>query len=119
MRRNDIRCTNSNGTFYIFKRDDLIGIQNNQTVNEFHLLQNYPNPFNPFTNIMYTIVKQEFTTLKVYDILGKEIAVLVNEEKLPGRYQVTFNAANLASGVYFYTLTTGDFKETKKMVLVK
>ncbi|MFH0733431.1 MAG: T9SS type A sorting domain-containing protein [bacterium] len=92
---------------------------------EYQLLQNYPNPFNPSTVINYQVAEVGLVSLKVYDILGKEITTLVNEEKTPGAYQVTFNAktANnvkeLSSGVYFYTLKTGNFTETKKMILIR
>ncbi len=91
---------------------------------QFHLSQNYPNPFNPSTTIKYTIpdVASGFSlsvTLKVYDILGSEVANLVNEEKPAGSYQIEFDATNLPSGVYFYRLQAGSFVETKKMVLMK
>ena len=97
----------------------------------FKLHQNYPNPFNPSTTIKYTIPSviasatkhSQFVTLKVYDILGSEIATLVNEEKSPGTYEVEFTPAFgnrvLVSGIYFYKLTVGNFVETKKMVLMK
>jgi hypothetical protein len=91
----------------------------------FALSQNYPNPFNPSTTIKFTIPNVETTrqavsiTLKVYDILGREVATLVNGEKSPGTYEVKFNAGNLGSGMYFYQLKTGNFSETKKMLLLK
>jgi hypothetical protein len=87
--------------------------------NDFSLFQNYPNPFNPSTNIEFRIKDFGLVTLKVYDILGREIATLVNEEKNAGTYMVTFNASNLASGIYFYQLKAGSFIETKKMLLIK
>ena len=92
-----------------------------QTVisNEYSLIQNYPNPFNPVTNINYSIPKHGFVTLKIYDIMGKLISTLVNTEQLAGNYSVNFNADNLPSGIYYYTITSGDFTETKKMVLIK
>jgi hypothetical protein len=96
------------------------------------LYQNYPNPFNPSTNLQYAIGSQQFVTLKVYDVLGNEVATLVNEEKQPGVYIVEFNVAQvsrpeLSSGVYFYKLTAGNsstgsgqgFSETKKMILLR
>ncbi len=86
---------------------------------ELELLQNYPNPFNPTTNIQYAIGMRQFMTLKVYDVLGKEIATLINEEKSAGNYEVSFNASNLASGIYYYQLRAGEFVETKKMILLK
>ena len=85
----------------------------------FYLEQNYPNPFNPTTTIKYGIPERTFVELKVYDVLGKEIASLVNEEKPSGSYEVEFIANNLPSGIYFYTLSTGNFFSTKKMVLLK
>jgi hypothetical protein len=86
---------------------------------EFYLSQNYPNPFNPTTKIEFRIADFGFVTLKVYDILGNEIATLVNEEKAPGIYEVLFNAADMVSGVYIYSLKVGSFKQTKKMILMK
>ena len=90
---------------------------------KFSLEQNYPNPFNPSTNIQYAIASRQFVTLKVYDVLGKEVATLVNEEKVAGNYEVEFNSElsikNPASGVYFYQLKAGDFIETKKTILMK
>jgi hypothetical protein len=85
----------------------------------FELMQNYPNPFNPSTNIEFRIENFRFVSLKVYDILGNEVANLVNEEKDPGNYKISFNAARLSSGIYFYTLSAGNFVETKKMILLK
>ncbi len=102
-----------------------------QTVSEFELSQNYPNPFNPTTNITYVIpsviARSEATRqstelsvqLKVYDALGREVATLVNAKQTPGKYSVQFNASNLSSGVYFYTLRAGNFVQTKKMILMK
>ena len=85
----------------------------------FSLSQNYPNPFNPLTSIHYAIGKRQFVTLKVYDILGNEIATLVNDEKSAGNYEVNFNASNIPSGVYFYRLQAGSFAQTNKMILLK
>jgi hypothetical protein len=87
--------------------------------NSFNLAQNYPNPFNPITTIQYSILQRSNVTLKVYDILGNEIAELVNEEKGIGVYSVTFDASNLASGIYLYKIQAGSFVETKKMILLK
>jgi photosystem II stability/assembly factor-like uncharacterized protein len=86
---------------------------------QFALEQNYPNPFNPSTTIRYSIPTSEFVTLKVYDVLGNEVATLVNEEKPAGSYEVNFNAAELSSGIYFYTLQSGSFTQTKKLILMK
>jgi len=86
---------------------------------EYKLSQNYPNPFNPTTMIEYSILNHEFVNLKVYDILGREVATLVNEVKSPGTYSVRFDASNLSSGVYIYRLQTDSFTSTKKMILQK
>ena len=85
----------------------------------FSLEQNYPNPFNPVTAIKYTVPKQNLVKLVVYDIIGREVVTLVNEVKQPGNYSVSFDASNLASGVYFYRMAAGDFTDVKKMVLIK
>lgn len=85
----------------------------------FSLSQNYPNPFNPETKIRYSLPKQTFVNLKVYDLLGKEVMTLVNGEKPAGSYDVSFNGINLSSGVYFYKMETPDFTEIKRMVLIK
>ncbi|MCZ2269979.1 MAG: T9SS type A sorting domain-containing protein [Ignavibacteriales bacterium] len=95
-----------------------------QLPTEFALLQNYPNPFNPSTNIQYAIANRQFVQLKVYDVLGNEIATLVNEEKSSGTYEIEFSVGAsqrlaLTSGVYFYQLKAGNFLETKKMVFLK
>jgi hypothetical protein len=86
---------------------------------KFVLYQNYPNPFNPSTIINYSIPKASFVTLKIYDVLGKEIATLVNEIKSAGNYSVSFNGSNLPSGVYFYRMQLGSFVSTKKLLLLK
>jgi len=92
---------------------------NNIVISDFVLLQNYPNPLNPSTKIQYQIPEINFVTLMVYDVLGNEIATLVNEEKPPGSYKVEFNAEGLTSGIYFYQLSAGNFIKTKKMILLK
>jgi hypothetical protein len=86
---------------------------------EFALEQNYPNPFNPSTKIKYSIPQSSNVVIKVFDILGNEIETLVNEEKPAGTYEITWNATNLPSGVYFYQLKAGDFVQTNKMILLK
>jgi hypothetical protein len=103
-----------------------VGVDNDETqiVSEFKLEQNYPNPFNPNTVISYQLPVTSNVTLKVYDILGNEIATLVNEEKQPGTYEVEFNVGtsrnlSLTSGIYFYQLKAGSFIQTKKMVYLK
>jgi hypothetical protein len=85
----------------------------------FHLSQNFPNPFNPITTIRYQVPETGKVTLKLYDVLGNEIATLVNEEKSFGKYEITFFAGSLPSGAYFYQLKTNEFVETKKMILMK
>lgn len=99
----------------------VIGIQpvSTEVPAAYKLTQNYPNPFNPTTKINFSIVKAGFVSLKVFDLTGREVAILVNENVTNGTYSVDFNAANLTSGIYFYTLRTSDFSETKKMMLVK
>ena len=81
--------------------------------------QNYPNPFNPSTSIQFKIPENSFVTLKVYNVLGKEVATLLNEEKNAGSYEVTFNATEFSSGIYFYKIEADNFVETKKMILMK
>ncbi|MHA2030610.1 MAG: Ser-Thr-rich GPI-anchored membrane family protein [Candidatus Kariarchaeaceae archaeon] len=94
-------------------RDDQI------TSDSYQLIQNYPNPFNPSTLITYHIPEGGFVTLKVYDVIGKEVANLVSENKGQGSYSVTFNASELPSGIYVYQLKVNSFIETKKMILMK
>jgi len=91
-----------------------------QTIpSSYGLEQNYPNPFNPATSMQYAIGSRQFVTLKVYDLLGREVVTLVNEEKPAGHYKVSFDASGLTSGIYFYQLQTSTFSETKKMVLIR
>ncbi len=105
-------------------RTDLLNVtsissNHSNIISQYEIGQNYPNPFNPSTIINYEIPKSSLVTLKVYDVLGREVATLVNEEKQAGRYNVTFNASKYSSGVYFYRITAGDFSQIKKMVLLK
>lgn len=86
---------------------------------EYSLDQNYPNPFNPVTTIRYKLPEASPVTLIIYDVLGKEVAKLVNEHKEAGAYSVTWDASNIASGTYFYTLTAGDVSVTKRLLLLK
>jgi hypothetical protein len=97
------------------------GIQSdkNSVPSKFALSQNYPNPFNPTTNISYQLPVSGHVSLKVFDLLGREVALLVNEQKFAGTYTATFNATNLSSGVYFYQLKIGNLVTTKKMLLMK
>ena len=87
--------------------------------NTYQLLQNFPNPFNPSTTIEFSLQKSGFVTLKVYNVLGQEVMTLVNGQKDAGTYRATFDARNMTSGTYFYTLTAGSFTQTNKMLLVK
>ncbi len=123
------------GKVYIYSLKKLTDIDDNKEnfLNNFELQQNYPNPFNPSTSIQYSVASRQFVTLKVYNVLGKEIVILVNEEKSAGSYEVIFNSVetlhttSLPSGVYFYQLRVGNpstgsgqsFVETKKMILMK
>jgi hypothetical protein len=88
-------------------------------LSDFNLAQNYPNPFNPSTSIKYAISNTQFVTLKIYDIIGNEVATLVNEYKPAGSYELNFNASKLSSGVYLYSLQAGDYFQTRKMTLIK
>ena len=105
----------------LFRRFSTLSSRDNAIARaeSYRLEQNYPNPFNPTTNITYVLPKAENVSLKVYDVLGREVATLVNEVKPAGAYTVPFNASSLASGVYFYKLQAGSFVQTKKMMLVK
>jgi photosystem II stability/assembly factor-like uncharacterized protein len=87
--------------------------------NQVYLAQNYPNPFNPSTTIQFQIPNSEFTTLKVYDILGKEVSTLVSKKLNQGNHSYIFDGKNLASGIYYYQLTAGDYREVKKMILLR
>jgi hypothetical protein len=107
----------------------LTGVKEKETPTAFSLGQNYPNPFNPVTNIQFTIVSaqsgsasggnRQLTIVKVFDVLGREVATLVNEVKEPGRYTVEFDASSLSSGVYFYRLSAGQYVECRKMIVMK
>jgi len=90
-----------------------------EVIYDFNLEQNYPNPFNPGTSINYSIRERGLVTLKVYDILGKEVVTLINENQEAGNYSVQFNASHLPSGIYFYRLKSGSFSSTKKLILLK
>jgi hypothetical protein len=111
----------SGGTTEIVLDVHSTGVQGMGTIpEEFALLQNYPNPFNPSTKITYTLKSSSIVRLSVYDLLGRETAVLVNDErKAAGKYEVTFNSTNVSSGIYFYRLQTDNFVKTNKMVVIK
>ncbi len=97
----------------------------NSVLDSYVLFQNYPNPFNPSTTIKYSIPRcteyysVQQTTLKIYDVLGREVATLVDKEQKPGSYEVKFNATDLSSGIYFYKITSGSFVKSRKMILMK
>ncbi len=93
--------------------------ESKEVPDKYGLGQNYPNPFNPVTTIKYSVPRSSFVSLKVYDVLGNEVAELVNGMKRAGDYKISFNAGSLASGVYIYQLKTNGFVETKKLVLLK
>ena len=99
--------------------EGLTNIGEKTELRDFRLEQNYPNPFNPITTISYQIPELSFVTIKIYDVLGNEIATLVNEEKPSGSYEMHFNGSDLTSGIYFYQLKSVEFEESKKMILLK
>lgn len=102
------------------KYDMITSVEGNESApTTYTLNQNYPNPFNPSTKISYQLPQSGFVTLKVYNVLGKEVAMLVNDERSAGRYDVDFSAQGLSSGIYFYSIQSGLFQETKKMILLK
>jgi hypothetical protein len=107
--------------FIIRYSDSVVSVGENHSLipEEFNLYQNYPNPFNPSTTIIYEIPERHLVSIAVYDLLGREVAVLINEEKSAGEYEVEFNGSELSSGIYFYQLKAGSFVETKKMILLK
>lgn len=92
---------------------------NTEIPGEYSLSQNYPNPFNPVTNVEFGISKLGFVSLKIYDVLGKEVTTLVSENLQPGTYKYNFDASNLSSGIYFYSIKAGDFVQTRSMMLLK
>ena len=104
-----------------FNNAVLVGSQNiSSTVpGNFNLHQNYPNPFNPVTKIKFEIPSSELVKIQIFDILGREIKMLVNERMNPGIYEYAFDASNLSSGVYFYKMQAGEFNDVKKMLLIK
>jgi photosystem II stability/assembly factor-like uncharacterized protein len=118
---NYLLASNSNSSTYRRSLSEIISVTPiNQIIpDEYKLVQNYPNPFNPTTNIKFSIPQKAFVTLKIYNLQGKEISVLVNEELTGGNYEYSFTASALPSGTYFYKLETENFSETKSMVLLK
>lgn len=119
---------NGNHDLLVVKLNSTTGVEdeNKSSLNSFYLSQNYPNPFNPTTTLSFVIGQQSFVSLKVFDILGREVVTLINEERSAGTYEINFDAFELSSGVYFYQLSvrtpsgrTGSFVETKKMLLLR
>ena len=111
--------TLNNGVYRSLESTTSVGDDNLKSPNSFALEQNYPNPFNPSTSIQYRVSSISQVILKVYDVLGNEVATLVNEEKPVGSYEVKFDASGLSSGIYFYKLQAGSLVETRKMILMK
>lgn len=113
--------TGSNTSYYTLRYSAFNGIEpiSGEVPTSFSLMQNFPNPFNPSTAIRFDIPKASFVSIVVYDIMGREVEVLANENARAGKYEVKWNASVYSSGIYFYTLRTGDFSQTKKMILTK
>jgi flagellar hook assembly protein FlgD len=104
----------------IYTWEEIATVEKNiDIVHSFRLYQNYPNPANPVSIIKFSLQKSTPVTLKIYDILGREVALLVNERKLAGEHTVSWDAVSVPSGVYFYRMVAGYFIETKKMVVMK
>lgn len=105
-----------------FPVKEIISTNNNQLDNiplEYSLQQNYPNPFNPSTNIRYEVPRKSMVNINIYNILGEKVIELVHEEKNAGFYEITWNANNLSNGVYIYTMRSGNFVDSKKLILLK
>jgi hypothetical protein len=96
-----------------------IAKNNDNQPGEYTLYQNYPNPFNPSTTIEFTLPNTDFVTLRIYSILGEEVATLVSQRLSAGNYKYDWDASNLSSGIYFYKIEAGDFIQTQKMILMK
>jgi hypothetical protein len=111
--------TNEGSVFASLQTTTSADLKFDELPQQYFLNQNYPNPFNPITTISYSLPKRSLVQIKIFDILGKEIATLVNEQKSTGTYSVQFNGSALASGIYFYKMQAGSFTETKKLILLK
>ena len=96
-----------------------VSVSDKTIISKFELSQNYPNPFNPSTTISYSIPKEQFVTLKIYNSIGQHISTLINENKPAGRYKINFDAEKYSSGIYFYRLTAGNYSSTRKMILLR
>ena len=117
--RDDLQELSLKWEYFYAPLSQLTNVGDNNLTLSFYLMQNYPNPFNPATTVRYQIPKTAFISIKIYDILGREIATLVNEEKPAGNYEVKFDGSGLSSGIYFYRLQSGDYSSVKKMILMK
>ncbi|HZW38801.1 MAG TPA: T9SS type A sorting domain-containing protein [Ignavibacteriaceae bacterium] len=114
-----IIATNS-GIYRSKESINVVSVENEMYLPQsFSLEQNYPNPFNPNTTIKFNLPEQNYVTIKVFDVLGREIKTLMNEEKSSGTYEINFSVEDLTSGVYFYRIDAGKYSETKKMLLMK
>jgi hypothetical protein len=117
---NEVHENNNLGWAPAIGYGSIVNVESDQIIPEKYVLyQSYPNPFNPSTTIKYSLPNSDNVSLKVFDILGREVAVLVNEYKTSGTYSIEFIASRFASGVYFYQLRSGEFVESKKMILMK
>ncbi|MEP0861689.1 MAG: T9SS type A sorting domain-containing protein [Ignavibacterium sp.] len=110
----------SNFDIFVAKFSNVTNVELSENLpDKYFLEQNYPNPFNPSTKISFSIPNSSFVTLKVYDVLGNEVAILINEYRSAGTYEVEFNASKLSSGLYTYTLIAGSFSSSRKMMVIK
>jgi hypothetical protein len=118
-----IRMAASQGGFRLnwIRLSSITGVKNADSwfVKEFRLSQNYPNPFNPSTTISFGLPSRSFVSLKVFDMIGREVAIIVSEELPSGNYSRQWNAAKMTSGIYFYRLQAGSYTETKKLILLR
>ena len=116
-----VKVSSDGSEFWVNTKQVIVGIGNEENLQPqfYRLEQNYPNPFNPSTKMKYSVPHASLVQIKVFDVLGNEIGKLVNEEKPAGNYELTWNAANLPSGVYFYQMRAGKFIQTKKMILLR
>lgn len=111
---------NQMGFWYVYQQSTITDVENKETIpTVFKLEQNYPNPFNPSTKIKFAVPEKSNVLIKVYDILGSEVATLVNEEMDAGWYENNFNAVGLSSGVYLFRMEAGNFISTKKMIYLR
>jgi hypothetical protein len=117
--RDEFTSVSSQDTLHLIYRSGATTVETEPRPGSFRLQQNYPNPFNPSTTISFEIGRPVFVSLKVYDVLGKEVATLVNETKREGKYNVQWEPSDMPSGIYFYRVHAGDFSDIKKMALIR